>query len=146
METFDWSREQLIYEFIDVLNKYQDQMSETTQSDFKGLCEATNTIDEDHPNYGADVTYYLNAVIDITTGLEDIMNQEDQDYIERCHQTIQNYDCFNDFDLGDLVIFNGKPYQIFDIDSDDITIGITDCKYDSYKDWVEPRELKTQCK
>jgi hypothetical protein len=134
----------LLYGFIDLLDAYQDKMSETTQSDYTALCKASETLDEDHPNIDADVKYYLNRAIDIATGIEDEMSEDDKADIEQKHLTIKNLDALDELHQGQLVIHEGKPYQIYEIDLEDLTVCIGD-KEEENGFWVDASEVKTEC-
>jgi hypothetical protein len=80
-------------------------------------------------------------VIDITTGLEDQMSEDDQDDIEEKHKVIKNLDVIDELYLGQLVLFEGKPYQIYEIDLEDLTV-LIGYREDENGFWVDPIDLE----
>ena len=56
----------LAYGFIDIISKYVDLLPEDEIKQFRDVCYALHTLDEDHNNFLADVQYYFNIIIDMT--------------------------------------------------------------------------------
>jgi len=134
--------ETIMKDLIFILNEYYPIMDTHNQTTLNGLNEATKTLDYDHENYDVDVKYYLNTVIDLCTGFEDQMSEQNQDEINEFMLMIKDIDLIDDFYLGQFVIYEDFPYKIYDMDYDDFSIFIGD-DIDAF--WVRPRDLKTKC-
>lgn len=139
-----FEKQNIAYALLDILNEYYDVMDEVNQQTLKGVSEAIDTLDEDHENFEVDITNYLNTIIDLCTGFENQMSQADKEDFEDSMTAIANMDAIDKLNEGEMVIYDGLPYMIWEIDYDDTTVCIGRDALDNGM-WVDPIDLKLKC-
>ena len=124
---------------MNLLEKYSNLFDQDHNETFKGLLRTEKTIDIESQTFGDDVSYYLNLIIDILTSYEDRMSEEDQEeFDDICTKSLTLYK-LSKYHIGKLIIHNQLPYQVMDIDFDDVSLLLGNGEIEEF--WVEISEL-----
>ena len=124
---------------MNLLEKYSNLFDQDHNETFKGLLRTEKTLDIESLTFGDDVSYYLNLIIDILTSYEDRMSEEDQEeFDDICTKSLTLYE-LSKYHIGKLIIHNQLPYQVMDIDFDDVSLLLGNGEIEEF--WVEISEL-----
>ena len=124
---------------MELLEKYSDILDQDHQQTLIGLLESEKTLDMKSETFGNDVGYYLNLIIQVLTSYEDRMTKQDQEEFEEiCRKSLVIPE-LSKYHVGQLIVYKKLPYQIYEIDYDDLSILIGDLEEGEF--WVGLDEL-----
>jgi len=124
---------------MNLLEKYSNLLDQDHRITFVLLVKTEHTLTIDSETFGNDVCYYLNLIIEILTSYEDLMDKEDQEMFDDICTISLQIDKLSDYKVGALIIHNKLPYQVMDIDFDDITLCLGNGEENEM--WIEVNEL-----
>jgi hypothetical protein len=124
---------------MNLLEKYSNLLDQDHHITFAGLLKTEHTLAIDSETFGNDVCYYLNLIIEILTSYEDVMDKKDQEIFDDiCTMSLQ-IDELSSYKVGMLIVHDNLPYQVMDVDFDDITLCLGNGEENEI--WIEVNEL-----
>jgi|LakMenEpi03Aug12_release.lakeMendotaPanAssembly.Ray.scaffolds.fasta_scaffold327082_2 hypothetical protein len=130
---------------MNLIEKYVDELDADHLTTFVGLLKDEKNLSIESETFGDDVGYNLNLCIEILTNLEDrniLSDKEKLEFDDICILTLKlsRFDAFC-LNIGDLIIYEEKPYQITEIDYDDHSLQLSDSNYE-YSFWIDFDDVK----
>jgi hypothetical protein len=84
-----------------------------------------------------DINYLLNLAIIELTAIEHKLTKEHQEEFENYCDEVIKIDVIKDYQQGQLVIYDGLPYIVSEVDYDDLTMHLSDGGMMDNGMWVE---------
>ena len=130
---------------MNLIEKYVDELDADHLTTLVGLLKDEKNLSIESETFGDDVGYNLNLCIEILTNLEDrniLSDKEKLEFDDICLLALKlsRFDAFC-LDVGDLIIYEEKPYQITKIDYDDHSLQLSDSNYE-YGFWIDFDDVK----
>ena len=130
---------------MNLIEKYVDELDADHLTTFVGLLKDEKNLSIESETFGDDVGYNLNLCIEILTNLEDrniLSDKEKLEFDDICllYFKLCRFDAFC-LDVGDLIIYEEKPYQITEIDYDEHSLQLSDSNYE-YGFWIDFDDVK----
>lgn len=112
---------------MNLIEKYVDKLDADHLTTFEGLLKDEKNLSIESDTFGNDVAYNLNLCIEILTSLESILSEKEKsEFDDICVLSLKlmkfNTLCLK---VGDLIIYDGFPYMVTEIDYDEYTLHIT---------------------
>ena len=123
---------QLFYDLFSMLTTYVNDLDKRQKHDYETICFLMEDIKKEHTSifedtYMFDVNTALDKTIELLTQLEDEgkltdLDQNEFDGICRIVLEGQEIECSEHIQVGKMIVCEGLPYQIIEIDYEDFSV------------------------
>ena len=132
---------------MNIIHESSDKLDQKQIETFKGLLHLEGELSIDNKElFCTDVNYSLNLCVELLTELEAngfLSKENKNEFDEICSRILQaqELECSPHIEIGKMVVYKKKAYQIVEIDYDELTVCLSDGDDMNWGLDVDPTEI-----
>lgn len=137
------NKEMIIEDLLEIIENNVELLSKKSLKDLKGINHLYSILyeEEDDKIIENNLTLVLDSCIDILTGIEDELSDEEKENFNDWCTNIIAFDKMGEFYIGQPVVYEGEAWVIGEIDYDEFGILLYSGQMGDNGFWIESEDI-----
>ena len=136
-------KEMIIEDFLEIIENNVKLLSNESVEDLKGIKHLNSILFDDGEEnvIESNLTLMLNTCIDILTGIEDELSDEEKENFNGWCTNIRAFDKMGEFHIGQPVVYEGEAWIVGEIDYDEFGILLYSGQMGDNGFWIDSEDI-----